>query len=88
MFGLLHNLEMSALEGLEAYVRDKIEKECMTHDMLSVHLCVVYPGMTGFSVRSLEMFYGNTNIHRTSRPSTRELDEAVSGAIVQVQNHF
>ena len=77
---------MSALEGLEAYVREKIEKEGMTHAKLSVHLREVYPGVNGFSVRSLERFCADKNIHRTSRPSADELDEAVRGAIAQVMN--
>ena len=79
---------MSALEGLEAYVRKKIEKEGMTHAKLSVHLRVIYPGMKGFNVNSLERFCANKNIHRTSRPSTGELDKAVRGAIAQVRDHL
>ena len=65
-------VEMSALESLEAHVREKIEKEGMTHAKLSVHLCEVYPGVKGFSVRSLERFCADmyiilkTNVFITS----------------------
>ena len=80
---------MAALEeGLEDYVREKVEKEGMTHTKLCLHLRELYPGVRGFSVRSIERFCASRNIRKTSRPGTQELDEAVCGAIAQViMNH-
>ena len=67
---------MAALEGLEDYVREKIEKEGMTHSQLSLRLRELYPGVRGLSIR------------KTSRASTQQLDEAVCGAIAQVINYL
>ena len=47
---------MAALEGLEDYIREEIEKEGMTHSQLSLRLYELYPGVRGLSVRSLERF--------------------------------
>ena len=77
---------MAALEGLEDYVREKIEKEGMTHFQLSLRLRELYPGVRGLSVRSLERFCACKSIRKPSRPSTQQLDEAVCGAIAQVIN--
>ena len=79
---------MAALEGLEDYVREKIEKEGMTHYQLSLRLRELYPGVRGLSVRSLERFCACKSIRKTSRPSTQQLDEAVCGAIAQVINYL
>lgn len=76
---------MAALEGLTDYVREKVEKDRMTHGQLSIHLQEIYPGVRGFSVRSLERFCSQNSIHRTARPSDQQLDEAVSDAIEQVR---
>ena len=54
----------------------------MTHGQLSLQQ--LYPGKRGYSIRSLEQFCGENNIHRTARPSSQQLDLAVSRAIEQV----
>ena len=79
---------MAALEGLEDYVREKIEKEGMTHSLLSFRLRELYPGVRGLSIRSLERFCACKSIRKTSQPSTQQLDEAVCGAIAQVINYL
>ena len=57
---------MAALESLEDYVREKIEKEGMTHSQLSVRLCELYLGVRGLSIRSLERFCASKSIRKTS----------------------
>lgn len=47
---------MSHLEQMEDLVREKVEEEKMTHAKLSAFLRDLYPGESGFSVRSLERF--------------------------------
>ena len=76
---------MAALEGLEDFIREKIEKEHWTHKELSAHLQHAYPGQRGTSVRSLERFCSVKGIHKTARLSTQHLDEVVSDAIAKVR---
>ena len=76
---------MAALEGLEDFIREKIEKEHWTHKELSAHLQHAYPGQRGTSVLSLERFCSVKGIHKTARLSTQHLDEVVSDAIAKVR---
>ncbi len=76
---------MAALEGLEGYIREKVEQERMTHAQLRDHLQGLHPGARGFSVHSLERFCSAKSIHKTARPSDQRLDDAVAGAIAQVK---
>ena len=75
---------MDSLDGLEDFVREKVEKERWTHSQISEHLQQAYPGVKGFSVRSIERFCREKEIRKTARLSDQELDEAVAGAISQV----
>ncbi len=75
---------MAALEGLEDYIREKIEKERWTHSQLSAHLLHIYPGLRGTSIRSLERFCSAKGIHKTARLSTQQLDQAVADAVAKV----
>ncbi len=75
---------MSALEGFEDYIREKVEKDRMTHAQLCDHLKGLYPGERGFSIRSLERFYSRKGMAKTTKPSDHQLDEGVAGAIAQV----
>ncbi len=75
---------MAMLEMLEEYVEEKVVKDGWTYSKLSAHLKEQYPGVRGFSVRSIERFCGAKNIHKTSRLRAEEVDIAVAGAIVKV----
>ena len=75
---------MDSLDGLEEFVREKVEKERWTHSKISEHLQQAYPGVKGFSVRSLQRFCSDKGIRKTARLSEQELDEAVAGAVSQV----
>ena len=75
---------MANLEGLEAFIRKKVEKERWTHVKLSAFLRESYPGMRGVSIRSMERFCSVKGIHKSSRLSKQQLDEAVSDAIAKV----
>ena len=77
---------MSALEGFEDLIRDKIENERWTHKQISTFLMESCPGQRGFSVRSIERFCGNKGIHKTSRIDDRSLDVAVSTATAMVRS--
>ena len=71
---------MSALEDQEAFIRSKIEDERWTHKQVNDYLKEHFPGRRGYSVRSVERFCGDKDIHKTSRISDQQLDEAVSTA--------
>ena len=75
---------MAALEGLESLIREKIEQDQWSHAQLSDFLKLSYPGVQGFSIRSLQRFCQEKNIHKTSRVTDQELDEAVSNAVSKV----
>ena len=75
---------MAALEGLEGLIREKIEQDRWSHAQLSDFLKLSYPGVQGFSIRSLQKFCQEKNIHKTSRVTDQELDEAVSNAVSKV----
>ena len=79
-------LIMSALEGFEDLIRDKIENERWTHKQISTFLMESCPGQRGFSMRSIERFCGNKGIHKTSRIDDRSLDVAVSTATAMVRS--
>ena len=74
----------SSMDGLEDFVREKVEKDRWTHSKISEHLQQAYPGAKGFSVRPVERFCSEKGIRKTARLSEQELDEAVAGAISQV----
>ena len=75
---------MAGLEHLEAFIREKIEKERWTHVRLSAFLQQEYPGERGLGVRSLQNFCSEKDIHKTSRVSSEDLDQAVADAIAKV----
>ena len=75
---------MAALEGLEDLIREKIEQDRWSHAQLSDFLKHSYPGVQGFSIRSIQRFCQEKNIHKTSRVTEQELDEAVSDAVSRV----
>ena len=76
---------MAKLQQFEVEIRDKIEKEHWTHAQLSSCLKVAYPGERGFSVRSIEKFCSDNNIHKVAKLSDADVDELVAEAIDKVQ---
>lgn len=75
---------MEVLEGLEDYIRCKIEMEQWTHEALSRHLLESYPGQRGLSLRSLERFCSAKGIRKQQKVTGEELDAAVSDAVSKV----
>ena len=75
---------MAALEGLEDLIREKVEQDRWSHAQLSDFLKQSYPGVQGFSIRSIQRFCQEKNIHKTARVTDQELDEAVSDAVSRV----
>ena len=63
---------MSALEELEEYVRERIEKDTVTHARISEELKRSHPGVRGHSVRSIQ---------RTSKLPQAVLELAVKNAV-------
>lgn len=78
---------MADLEEIEDFIREKVERNKWTHVRLSRHLQELYPGMRGFSIRSLERFCSNKGIHKTSRLSAGQIDEVVGEAVAKVRLH-
>ena len=61
---------MDSLDGLEDFVREKVEKDRWTHSKLSEHLQQAYPGEKGFSVRLIERFCSERGIHDSQAERT------------------
>lgn len=77
-------LIMASLDNSESFIRRKVEKEGWTHAKLSNHLQGLYPESKGFSVRSLQRFCSEKNIHKTSRLGAQEVDVVVADAVAKV----
>ena len=75
---------MVALVGLEDLIREKVEQDRWSHAQLSEFLKQSYQGFQGFSIHSIQKFCQEKNIHKTSRVTDQELDEAVSDAVSRV----
>ena len=74
-----------SLESLEHYVKEKIERDGWTHKRLSEHLTAENQQTSrGFSVRSIQRFCSERNIHRTSRLSKADVEESVKQAVSEV----
>ena len=73
-----------SLDELEDFVREKIEQEHTTHGKLSELLCSRYPGVRGFSIRSIQRFCHEKGIHKTSRLSQADVEDVVSAGVSKV----
>ena len=72
------------LEEMEDFVRSKLVNEQWKHLQLSRHLQSLYPGVRGFSIRTIQRFCAARKIHRTSRLDTEEVEQAVAEAVQKV----
>ena len=70
-----------SLHDLEDFIREKIVEEGWTHSRLSLYFKRIYPGVRGFSVRSIERFCADKGIHKTSRMDGSNLQQVVSEAV-------
>ena len=77
---------MAALEEHEDYIRRRVVEEYATHRQISEELRGLYPGRRGFSIRSIERFCNDKDIHKTSRLSEAAVEEAVVEAVAKVCN--
>lgn len=74
----------TALDGLEACIREKVEKCRWSYKQISAFLQEYNPGLRGFSERSVQRFCSSNNIE-TPRIDDQTLDEAVSRATDMVR---
>ena len=81
---LLSKLQMARLEEFEDFIREKIEKEQWTHVELSSFFNTQYPGERSFSVRTMERFCSDKDIHKITKLSDVDVDECISEAITKV----
>ena len=75
------------LSSFHEVVKEKIEVCRWTHKQVSDYLQQLYPGSRGHSVRNLERFCSEADIHRTSRLDQSLVDGYVSEAIQKVCLH-
>ena len=75
----------SELSQHEDYVRRRIEVDRVTHKQLSEELCASFPGVRGFSVRSIECFCSERSIHKTSRLTDSQVHHLVKKAVAKVK---
>ena len=76
-----------AIESLsvEGYLRKLVEEDKKSHKEVSIILRQTYPGVDGFSERSVRRFCAKYNIHVRDRSlSTADLDAVVSSAVAEV----
>ena len=70
--------------GLKAFIHYKISEEGITYEDLSILLKQLYPNCKGLSVRSLQRFCKQEEIHKTSRITDATLDDVVKESVAQV----
>ena len=75
------------LSDLADCIREKIQKYRWTHKELSEYLRVRYPGVRGFSVRSIERFCSTYDLHKTTRIPDTTLDTVVTSAVNKVRDY-
>ena len=68
----------------EPYIRHRIEVDKITHRQLSEELQNRFPGIRGYSVRSIECFCREKGIHKSSRLSDVQVQEVVAEAVAKV----
>ena len=73
-----------SLGDLEDHIRTRIQKDRYTHKEVSDCLHRKYPGVRGFSVRSIERFCRDREIHKTTKISVAALDRVVTNAVEKV----
>ena len=74
-----------SLDVHEDFIRDKVERDHMTHGKISELLATRFPGVRGFSIRSIERFCEEKGIHKTSRLSQAEVEHAVAAGVAKVK---
>ena len=75
---------MSAFEGLEDFVREKVEKERWTHKKTSDFLQKNSTETRGLSERSVRRYCASKDIHKTPRIDDQMLDDRVASATAMV----
>ena len=75
------------LNDLEDLIRMKTQKDRYTHKEISKYLKEKYPGVRGFSVRSIERFCAAYDIHKTAKISDITLDRVVATAVKKVRQY-
>ena len=73
-----------SLDDLEDYIRDKVEQDHLTHSEISERLEARFPGVRGFSIRSVGRFCQEKGIHKTSRLSQAEVEQVVAEGVAKV----
>lgn len=78
-----------ALDDFEAYIRQRVVCDRISHQKLSEELKVATSqlgtgGKRGFSMRSIQRFCEEKDIHRTSRLSDTVVEQVVAEAVSKV----
>ena len=75
---------MAALEDHENFIREFLGKKESTFEELSEYLQATYPGVRGFSCRSIKRFCSERGIKRRGMVCDEGLDNAVGLAVSEV----
>ena len=73
-----------SLDDLEDYISHKVEQDHLTHREISQRLQARFPGVRGFSIRSVSRFCQEKGIHKTSRLSQAEVEHVVAEGVAKV----
>ena len=80
----LNNMATRSLDDFEGYIRNKVEQDHLTHREISERLEAKFPGVRGFSIRSVGRFCQEKRIHKTSRLSQAEVEQVVAEGVAKV----
>lgn len=78
---------MAALENLpaiEEFIRERVEKHCLSHEDISQQLEMLYPAIRGTSAASVRRYCRNHAIHKTARLDSSALDRLVFQNVMRV----
>ncbi len=87
VLGTSLKLSMATLEridGIETFVRQRIETERRSYEYVSKELQEAHPTVRGLSARSVRRFCVEYGIHRTSRLPDHDLDRVVASSVAKV----
>ena len=79
---------MEEIQGVEALVRDLIERRRKSHFQVSAELQKMYPGVRGLSAMSVRRYCSKHGIHKTARIDDATLDQLISTNIARVSTRY
>lgn len=77
-----------SLNDLRGYISHKVEQDHLTHREISERLQARFPGVRGFSIRSVSRFCQDKGIHKISRLCQAEVEQVVAEDVAKVFDKY